>query len=485
MTLPSFGVYQDNISPMVHLSPADILLILAYFLVVVYVGFRATKKTKSGADEYLLASRTLTLPMFVATLVSTWYGGILGVGEFSYRYGISNWIVFGVPYYFFALVFALFLAKKVRATNLYTIPDKLEQSYDRKTAVAGGVLTFFLISPAAYVLMLGILVQLVFGFDLLTSVVLTTFLTVCYLYAGGFRSDVWVNAFEFVMMFAGFALVVIFAYAKFGGLEFIKANIPPLHLTWSGGNTWQFILVWFFIALWTLVDPAFHQRCYAAKDGPTAQRGILISILFWFCFDFMTSTAGLYARAALPSLDQPMYSYPMLAEVALPSIAKGLFYIGMLATIMSTLSSLTLISAITIGKDIVGRIKRAGDDSPLVQRWTKIGLIITAVVSIAMALVIPSVVALWYTIGTCIIPGLLVPVMASYFDKFRIPANFAFAAMIAGWGLSTASFVYAHLTSVGGVTSYWFGIEPMYPGLIASVIIWVGGRWKLNAEEPG
>ncbi len=463
---------------MVHLSPVDIILILAYFGAVLFVGFRATRKSKSGADEYFLASRTLTLPIFVATLVSTWYGGILGVGEFSYKYGISNWVVFGVPYYFFALIFALFLAKKVRGTNLYTIPDKLEQSYDRKTAVAGGFLTFFLVSPAPYVLMLGILVQLVFGFSLFVSILLTTFLTVCYLYAGGFRSDIWVNAFEFVMMFLGFALVVVFAYSKYGGLEFIRAHVPPMHLTWNGGNSWQFVLVWFFIALWTLVDPAFHQRCYAARDSVTAQRGILFSIPFWFLFDFMTSTAGLYARAALPSLGNPTYSYPMLAEEALPSVAKGLFYIGMLATIMSTLSSLTLISAITVGKDIVGRIARADYQSPVVQQWTKIGLVITAVVAIAMALVVPSVVALWYTIGTCIIPGLLVPLLASYFGRLRISANYAFAAMVAGWGFSTISFVHGHLAAVGEVPSYWFGIEPMYPGLIASVVIWGFGKMK-------
>jgi SSS family solute:Na+ symporter len=463
---------------MVHLSPADIVLIFAYFGAVVYVGFRATKKNKTGADEYLLASRTLTLPMFVATLVSTWYGGILGVGEFSYKYGISNWVVFGIPYYFFALIFALFLARKVRATNLYTIPDKLEQAYDRKTAIAGGFLTFFLVSPAPYVLMLGILVQLVFGISLLASILITTFLTVCYLYAGGFRSDIWVNAFEFVMMFVGFALVVIFSYTKFGGLDFIRAHVPPLHLSWNGGNNWQFILVWFFIALWTLVDPAFHQRCYAAKDSATAKRGILLSIPFWFLFDFMTSTAGLYARAALPSLNNPTYSYPMLAEVALPSIAKGMFYIGMLATIMSTLSSLTLISAITVGKDIVGRIMRADDESAIVHRWTKIGLVLTSLVAIAMALIVPSIVALWYTIGTCIIPGLLVPVMASYFERFRISANYAFTAMIAGWGMSTISLIHGHLAAVGGVPSYWFGIEPMYPGLIAALLIWGMGRWR-------
>jgi SSS family solute:Na+ symporter len=461
---------------MVHLSAVDILLILAYFAAVVFVGFRATRRNRTDADEFLLAGRTLTLPMFVATLVSTWYGGILGVGEFSYRYGISNWVVFGVPYYVFALVFALFLAKKVRETNLYTIPDKLEQSYDRKTALMGGALTFFLVSPAAYTLMLGILAQLVFGLELTTSIVLTTFFTVCYLYAGGFRSDVWVNAFEFVMMFAGFALVVVFAYRMYGGLEFIRSRVPPLHLSWHGGNSWQFILVWFFIALWTLVDPAFHQRCYAARDAQTARRGILVSIVFWFVFDFMTSTAGLYARAVLPTLDQPTYSYPMLAELTLPPIAKGLFYIGMLATIMSTLSSLTLISAITIGKDIIGRIWNEDQNSPIVQRWTKAGLIISSLVSIGMALLIPSVVSIWYTIGTCIVPGLLIPVLGSYFDRLRISANFAFAAMTGGWIASTGSLIYGH--SMGGAngTAFLFGIEPMYPGLILSIGIWGIGR---------
>ncbi|MBI3787019.1 MAG: sodium:solute symporter family protein [Ignavibacteriales bacterium] len=464
---------------MVHFSVIDTLLIVLYFAAVVFVGFRAARRQQQSSDDFLLAGRTLTLPMFVATLVSTWYGGILGVGEFSYKYGISNWVVFGVPYYLFALVFAMFLAKKVRATNYVTIPDKLQASYGKKTAVLGGILTFFLVTPAAYVLMLGILVQLIFGLSLFASILLTTFLTVCYLYSGGFRSDVWANAFEFVMMFLGFAIIIPFAYAKFGGLDFIRANVPELHLTWHGGNSWQFIAVWFFIALWTLVDPAFHQRCYAAKDGPTAQRGILISILFWFCFDFMTSTAGLYARAALPHLDQPAYSYPLLAELTLPSVAKGLFYIGMLATIMSTLSSLMFISATTIGKDIVGRLT-SGENLSLIQRWTKIGLIISALFSIALALLTPSIVSIWYIIGTCIIPGLLVPLMASYFERLSIPANYAFGAMLLGWVVSMVSLLFGQLRGVSGVPAYWLGIEPMYPGLAVSVVVWGVGRIVYN-----
>jgi SSS family solute:Na+ symporter len=324
--------------------------------------------------------------------------------------------------------------------------------------------------------MLGILVQLIFGLNLAASVLITTFLTTVYLFRGGFRSDVWVNAFEFVLMFLGFATIVLFAGNRFGGLEFISRNVPPLHLTWHGGNSWQYISVWFFVALWTLVDPAFHQRCYAARDGRTAQWGIVVSVMFWFCFDFLTTTAGLYARAALPDLAQPMFSYPLLAEATLPAVAKGLFYIGLFATIMSTLSSLMFISATTVGNDIAGRMFRNGDRHALVRRWTKFGLVIGGAAAVGLALAVPSVVSIWYTIGTTIIPGLLVPVLAGYFEKFKISSDYAFAAMLGGWMASSGSLIYGKLYEVNGGPSYWFGIEPIYPGLAVALLCWGVGR---------
>ena len=469
---------------MVHFAPIDIILILAYLGGVVFIGVRAARRARAGTEDFLLAGRTLTLPLFVATLVATWYGGILGVGEFSYRYGIANWIVFGLPYYVFALIFARFLARRIRTAGPMTIPDRFAEVYDRPTALVGGLLVFILVTPAPYVLMLGVLVHLIFGWSLWISLLASTFLSVVYLWRGGLRSDVWTNAFEFIMMFAGFGVMVAAAAWQYGGWSFIASRVPPLHLTWHGGNSWQFILVWFFIALWTLVDPSFHQRCAAAKDAATAQRGILVSILFWFVFDALTTAAGLYARALLPNLPEPVYAYPMLAEAVLPAVAKGIFYVSMLATIMSTLSSLTLISGITIGKDIVGRMTGRATDDAVVQRWTKRGLVIASLVSVGLALAVPSVVGLWYAIGTCIIPGLLVPVVAGYVDRLRIPARGALMAMSAGWIFSTWSFLSGQADVVNGAPQYWFGIEPMYPGLIASLIIWAVAWSKRRSGLP-
>ncbi len=480
---------------MVHLSTVDVFLIGGYFVAVLAVGFFAGRRTRGGdAIEYLLAGRSLTVPLFVMTLVSTWYGGILGVGEFSYRYGISNWVIQGVPYYVFALVFAVVLAKRIRATNLITIPDMLEHAYDRRTAILGAGLTFLLMTPAPYVLMLGVLLQMLTGWHPAVCVIAGTVVTTVYLLTGGFRSDVYTDVLEFVLMFLGFGIIIPFAVSQYGGWAFLTAHVPAQHLTWNGGNPLQFVLVWFFIALWTLVDPAFHQRCYAAKSGAVAQRGILWSIVFWIVFDAMTATAGLYARAVLPDLEQPLMAYPKLAEAILPSAAKGLFFIGLLATIMSTLNTLAFVSATTLGRDMVWRMMRGGEGGRAEAgeggrgaegMWVRIGLIVSGVLAVVLALVIPSVIKLWYTIGTVIVPGLLVPLVTAYFRSVRVGAGWAFASMCSGWLISLAWLVAGWSQELGVSVFYPLGIEPMYPGLVASVLVWCGGMAARRRTKSG
>ena len=102
----------------------DYGIIVLYFIGLLYLGLRKRLKGDSTTGELILGGRMLTLPAFVASLVSTWYGGILGVGEYSYLYGLSNWLVFGLPYYLAAAVFAIFLARKARDSMVLTIPAR-------------------------------------------------------------------------------------------------------------------------------------------------------------------------------------------------------------------------------------------------------------------------------------------------------------------------------------------------------------------------
>lgn len=469
----------ERMESKVHFSIGDIGVLVVYLVAVVWVGTAARRSLRhDDAAGYLVAGRTLTLPAFVATLVATWYGGILGVGEFSYSYGVSNWVVFGLPYYVFALLFAWWLAPRVREAALYTIPDKLYATYGRACGLVGALLTFCMTTPAAYTLILGVLFQLLFGGHLLVWLVGGTIVSTIYLYRGGLHADVRVNVLEFLLMFGGFMFIVPFLIARYGGFDFLKESLPPLHLTWHGGNSVQYIVVWFFIALWTLIDPGFHQRCYAAHSPKVAQRGIVASVCCWFLFDLLTTTTGLYARAVLgESLADPKLAYPMLAERVLPPVAKGIFFVGMFATVMSTVVSYTFLSAVTFGRDLVWRW-RGGEETAAV-RYTQWGITLVGVIAIVLAWRVQSVVALWYLIGSLFIPALLLPLVGSYSQRFRASPPYVLAAMMFGFGTSLAWMLYG--VQSGRLHDPAF-IQPMYPGLAVSMVLHTVG-WLVRRHR--
>lgn len=458
---------------MKNLSSIDILLIILYFGLVLFIGTFKSWKTIKDPTHYLLAGRKLTLPAFVATLVASWYGGILGIGEFTFLYGISNWFVFGVPYYLAALIFALFVAQRARRENLYTIPEQLERAYGRQASLLGAFFIFLIATPAAYVLMLGVLIHFFFGWPLWFCVLVGTLFTMCYVYIGGFGSVVRTDILQFMLMYLGFGSLIIFSVTKYGGWDFLQANLPPSHFVWHGGQGPSYILVWYFIALATLIDPSFYQRCFAVKDERSARIGILISILFWVVFDLLSTTAGLYARAVLKDLSIPINAYLELAQNVLPSFFHGLFLIALLATVMSTLDSYSFLAAMTIGHDVVWRIKKNHQVSQIT-RYTRIGIVLMGLFSILIALYAQSVIKIWKDVGSIITPALLIPLLTTFSKKYRLRNKMAPIMMLSGAGLAL---IWLVLRQSGALhDSALHAIEPIYPGLAITALLFLIDR---------
>ena len=95
-------------------------MIPLYFIFLLLIGlYNSKNQTKSN---YLNLSRSLTLPSFVATLVTTWYGGILEIGRFSYENGIVTWIIFGFYYYLAAFIYGFIIGPKLYENNIKSIP---------------------------------------------------------------------------------------------------------------------------------------------------------------------------------------------------------------------------------------------------------------------------------------------------------------------------------------------------------------------------
>jgi SSS family solute:Na+ symporter len=457
----------------INLTFEDSIIIVSYFVVLLYLGFKAYRSTiQKNESDYILANRSLSLPAFVATLVTTWYGGILGVGEFTYLYGISSWVVFGLPYYFFALFFALFIAKKIRHQKQFTIADIFYHNYGKRVGLISSLFLLLMTSPAPYILMLSLLLQLIFDFSLVMSLIIGTTVSIIYVFFGGFRSVINTDKFQFIIMYAGFAILLIYLLTSFGDFEFLHSSIKQDHFSVLGGNSIQVIIVWFFLASWTFIDPGFHQRCAAAQSTTIAQKGIIISIVFWFIFDFFTVSTGLYAVALLQNIN-PVLSYPLLADKVLPPIFKGIFFTGLFAVIMSTIDSFTFLSAITFGRDIIWRTRNKNAKTNITF-FIRIGLAITGIVSVILAYLFPSVIKLWYIIGSLCIPPMLLPLISGYYKQLQISKLNTICTMIISFSISLFSFLWGQINTIAGIPEYPFGVEPFFPGFILSIVIYVG-----------
>jgi SSS family solute:Na+ symporter len=449
---------------------------LALYLVGLFViGLFGLRRKEPDQESLILAGRRLTLPAFVASLVSTWYGGILGVGEFSYRFGVSNWIVFGVPYYIAAGVFAFFLAKRARRSPEMTIPDRLFKSYGLPAAAAGAAILVFITLPVAYVLEIGILFNQFFGSPVWLGILLGTIFSVFYLFAGGFRAAVWADMVQFVAMYVGFIIMLVFAVTKLGGIGYLSANLPATHFSVTGGHAPSYIAFWYIVAMATLAEPAFYQRCFAAKSATVARNGILVSIFFWFTFDFMTTTCGLYARALMPDLTNPVAAYTELGARLLPAGLLGLFFLSLMATVMSTVDSYMFLTATTISHDLFWRFKHFGEDK--IHKYTAIGLAFSLVGTIVVATRFTSVVNVWHDFGSIGTSALLLPLITTYWGNYQYSPKGALLSVILSASVTVL------LLYIIPLPDHFLVREPIFAGLATSVAIFLATRIPKPAKQ--
>ncbi len=457
-----------------YISVIDYSIIIIYFITLFGIGYFVKRKVHD-LNDYFLAGRRLTLPIFVATLVSTWYGGLLGVGELSFNYGLVNWLTQGFFWYLVYLFFAFFMANKIRKSKLYTIPDQLERFYDKKSRFLGSIFNFIMVTPAAYILSLGLIFNILFGWEIWISIIVVSLIMIFYTMRGGFIGVIYTDFIQFVLMMIGVAMIIPIAVQTYGGFDFLATNLPETHLTITGGWSTQLILVWGLLAFWTLADPGFYQRCYASKDAKIPKKGILISIGFWFLFDICTTFTGMYAAAAnnagLISAEATT-SYLTIAGSLLPPIFLGLFLTGLIATVMSTVDSFTFLGAMNISHDLYKNIFRPKASEKQVMNATKVGIIITTGFAIILALFFDSIVTMWYTIGTIGISALIVPILAGFFYKGKKSPLASLSSMIIGSGVSTTWLIHGYINlDSWGWPQYFGSIEPLYPGLLASFIL--------------
>lgn len=391
---------------------------------------KLSEKEKNSTIELLLMGRKLTLPIFVATLVATWYGGIFGVTALTFEKGIYNFLTQGVFWYLSYLIFAFFLVKKIRDYNAMTLPGLAGKIFGPKAEKITACLNFLNLLPLAYTISLGLFLQAIFGGSLLFSTVIGVALVTAWSLWGGFRAVVFSDLVQFVFMILGVVLIVVFAWAQMGNPMILFEKLPATHFEWTGGETIGTTLVWGFIALSTLVDPNFYQRCLAAESEKVAQKGIYISTIIWFVFDCCTTLGALYARAALPDAN-PQHAYLQFAMQLLPNGVRGLILAGILATILSTIDAYLFNAATCLSYDFYTLKSKF-------KIWHHhLALMFVALISIVLGIQFDgNVVEVWKVLGSFSAACLLFPLLLGQWKPGAISEKqFCWAVSLGCFGI--------------------------------------------------
>ncbi len=442
-------------------------LVLIYLIGVLALGL--FKRSKHDSNSFLFAGRKLTIPAFVATLVTTWYGGILEVGRFSFENGIVTWIIFGVFYYFAAILYAFYLAPKIVDGNLKTIPELFTHHLGKGAGLISVILVLLITSPAPYIKINSTLLQYIWDITETSALILTILFSLLYAFNGGFSAVVRTDKLQFILMFAGFGYLIyaLFTHPIYGGFDYLLHNAPSYAFEIPGNFNWTFIFVWGFIALITFIDPGFYQRSFAGNSLKTVQKGILVSIGFWIIFDFLTVFTGIYASAVLTNIQHSPYLD--LASLILPPVAKGFFIVSLMAIVMSTIDSFAFLSAITIGRDFMNLIEGKFPIKLNQVKSTQIALIITALISIIIVQFFDNAIDIWYMVGSFAVPALLLPMICLFYGVcFEQPIHVMVLPII-----TTGVWIVLGYNNVDswGYPQYILNLDPMYPGICMSAIM--------------
>jgi len=428
-------------------------VIVSYFIINLLIGF-FSKNKYNDAPNYFFLSRKLTLPGFIASIVSTWYGGILAVGNFTYHNGLVTWIIFGLVYYIAAIIFLLFISSKIYQNNIQSIPEYFYKSSGSKASLITSVIILFISSPAPYILILMTLLEFIFDISYITSLLISLSVSIIYIFRGGFSAIVNTDKLQFILMYAGFIIMIILLYNQFGGFNFIKHNVPSNHLLLSGNLDFSYIISWFFIAMITFIDPNIFQRIYSANNKQTITKGLILSIICWFIFDCLTILTGLYASAIIPINDLIYNPYLQLADIVMPDFLKALFFISLLSIVMSTIDSFTFISSMTIGKDLLKSIHLSNKNNLI--RQTQAGIVVTCLISCILVLHFKSAIEIWYISGSFAASSILIPFIILINNK-----KIKYIEYSIGIPLIISIMVY-----IANIP-----IEPLYPGLFVSGVL--------------
>ena len=455
---------------MYEVATIDYIIISLYLLGMIGVGLWFAKK-HSDFEDFFLAGRSLTTPLLITTLISTYYGidVLFGDSQLGFTNGVVAWFAYARPTYAFFLIAAFLLAHRLREEDFKSLPDILDKYYGKKTRYVGAVTSFIYSLPALSLYGFGMLGDVILGWEPIMGMLVLGGIALIYTITGGFWAVALTDSIQFVLMCVILAMAFPFAMNLIGGFDSMIEVLEPSYFDTLGDMSIWLIIIYASTGLSILVEPTFYQRIFAAKSYKNVRNALVIGIFIWGSYDWIITILAMAAKVAviqgtLPVDVAPDAALLTIMVAALPAGALGLFLAGVLATEMSTLDSYCLVAGGNVAYDIYKpAFKPSATDKELI-KTTRYGILLSWVLGFAMAISFDQMLGLWVFLASILISSVLAPILLGmYVPKFRKPlAGF----LSAGLGLVSTVILNIYIMTNGvfdldeeTYIVHWFGID--------------------------
>lgn len=387
------------------LNLLDWAVIAVYFLILLTVIVAVSRKQRNTTD-YFLAGRNVGFfaigaSIFASNIGSEHVIGLAGQGASTglamAHYELHAWIVV-----LLAWVFVPFYYQ----SKVFTMPEFLERRFGAGprwilslVSLAAYILTKVSVTVYAGALVFSTLLPDTFGSPqnaFWVGAIATVVLTGLYTVAGGLRAVLYTDSVQALILLIGSTALLYFGLQALGGWgelqAFASQNVAQYAL-WRPLSDPDFPWLGILIAspivgIWYwCTDQYIVQRTLAAKDLKTARRGALWGAFLkvWPVLIFLIPGligAALHAKGllAIPTSDDGSISgdrvFPTMVTTLLPPGLRGLVVAGMMAALMSSLSSLFNSTATLFTVDVYEKLRPGASEAQLVS----VGRVVTVVV---------------------------------------------------------------------------------------------------------
>jgi SSS family solute:Na+ symporter len=299
-----------------HLAPVDILILVLYFVVVIFIGFYVKGSTNTS-EEFFLAGREMSAWVAGLSFVSANLGSLelMGWAGASYQYGIlaMHWYWIGaIP----AMLFlGIVMMPFYYISKTHSVPGYLQLRFGEGSrglaAVSFGFMTILMSGVNMYAMAL--VMKVILGWNVSFSIWVGAITVAIYVMLGGLRSAIINEVLQFVLIWAGAALIPILGLVEAGGWTNLKAQIAhnvgstdythlwstlghfrdnPMGVHWTGIVFGLGFVVSF--GYWT-TDFLVVQRVLSANHLRAAKMAPVIGAAFKMAVPFIVIVPGLLA----------------------------------------------------------------------------------------------------------------------------------------------------------------------------------------------